>query len=153
MTICYVAADCSYGMATVLPQDAIEIPAQLYQMLVDNYDILAITIRDNTVHVSLQLDHYKRKMIQAMEQHVAERNCAVDLDALQRSVVAKASFFDERSGKLLPYTKAAELFNAQVQADVFWQHRLHQFKARVLAAPDSAAVDGLLDTFRNSPMR
>lgn len=153
MTICYVAEDCSYGVASVLPAGAIEIPFQLHQMLVDNYDILAITIRDNTVHVSLRLDHYKRKMVQVMEQDVASRTREVDMDALQRSVVARASFFDKATGKLLTATKAAEVFHDLVQADVFWEHRLYQFKAKVLAAQDSEAVDRLLDAFRNTPMR
>lgn len=147
----YIHRDGSYGVSTNVPQDAIAISEDQYQLIANNPGLIDISIKDNVVHLAPSLICYKKSAITNMQTELHQQlPDEARLNRLARAVICGQECFDQESGLLLSLVEARGSLEYLNRRNTNLLYVQAKYNAKVNAATEVIEIDAILGEFEQT---
>lgn len=147
----YVNRDGSHGAASQLPDGALPIGFEQYQLLRENPGLIDVKVEGNVIHIGPSLISYKKSAAESirreMKQHIPDET---RLNRLARAVLCRQGCFDETSSLLLTFEETQgnlESLNEHLNSCLYLQAK---YISKVDLAEGVLEVDGILNQFERT---
>jgi hypothetical protein len=149
--ICYVTRDGAHGRSSELPEGAIAIGEEQFNLIAENPGLIDVRIEGTVVHIRPSLFSYKKQTIATIkilvQKHIPDE---ARMNNLFRAAVQHIGCFDYESGLLLDKDETAG--NAEALHLLYNDLRYleHKYISKVNAADDVQDIDRIVEAFERT---